>query len=113
MTTKTKVVNYTDAETKALVDAYTSATTDDERASVVIEFTNKLGKTPASIRAKLSRENVYIKPERKSKAGKAITKKIDLVNTIAEKLGVSADVVGSLEKATKIALEKVIDGLPD
>ena len=38
MTTKTKVVNYTDAETKALVDAYTSATTDDERASVVIEF---------------------------------------------------------------------------
>ena len=103
-----KQVTYTEDQTVQLVAAYKDAETDAERKDVVETFATAFGKTPNSIRAKLSREGVYQKPAKVTKSGKAIVKKAELVEQIADKLGVSSEVVESLEKATKVALEKVL-----
>lgn len=103
-----KTVNYTEAQTVELVEAYTEAQTDEARKDVVVEFAENFGKSTASIRAKLVAKGVYVKAER---ATKRVAKKADLVAEIAELLNSDEDVVGSLEKATAVALTRVRDAL--
>ncbi len=97
---KEKQPNYTEEMTTELVEAYTSAESDEERVDVINTFSADFGKSPASIRQKLVRENVYVKPEKAEAGKKGGEKKADLVMQIAHACGTSAEVFDSLEKAT-------------
>lgn len=102
-------MSYSKEQTTEMVQAYTSAQSESERAEVVKLFSDMFKKTSNSIVAKLSAEKVYIKKVRTAKNGKAIVRKSELVQKIADLAGVEdVDLIGSLEKATKQALEIVI-----
>ena len=103
----TKVPNYTEEQTAELVKAYNAAQTDEDRANVVNTEAARLGKTVRSIRQKLVREGVYVRPERKTKSGTSIEKKAQIVEDIASAMGCESEAIESLEKGTKTALELV------
>lgn len=100
--TATKNVNYTPEMTATIVADYKNGVAVEAIATAT-------GKTVRSIVAKLSREGVY--------TAKAVTAKkdgvtkADLVARVAELTGADEDVVGSLEKATSVALKAVIAAL--
>ena len=94
-----KTVTYTAEQTATLVDGYKAGETVEALASAV-------GKSVRSVVAKLSREGVY-KAKAKTKAEGAKLTKATLVGMIASQLGVTEDLVESLEKATHGALELV------
>lgn len=111
MNSKVKTVNYTAEQTAQLVAAYTGAENSEQRAAVVAAMAENFGKSPASIRAKLVREKVYIKPVREGKKdGKS---KSDLVQRISELTETPADVLDSLGKATMFALGRIVETLED
>lgn len=100
--TATKTVNYTPEQVQELVTEYQAGTTVEALAE-------RFGKTTRSIVAKLSREGVY---ESKAKVAQAKRMPKDLlVAGIAERCGVSEEVVDSLEKATAVALTAVLEAL--
>jgi len=111
MTAKTKPVNYTPEQVADMVRVYTSATDDTERANAVNALADLYGKTPASIRAKLVREGVYIAKEYKTKKGGKPISKEQLVSLIAREVGSTVEQVESLAKATKPALARVLKTL--
>ena len=99
MTSKT-VVQYTPEQTSTLVAEYTAG------ASVEAIATS-MGKSVRSVIAKLSREGVYVA---KGKAQGATTvRKARLIEAIAARLGVPSEKLESLEKATKEALELLVN----
>jgi len=101
MTEATKT-NYTPEQTAALVSGYQSGATVEALAT-------QLGKSTRSIVAKLSREGVY---QAKSKAtGTARVKKSELVDAIANRIGVAPEVFDSLEKANHEVLETILANL--
>ena len=102
------VVNYTDENVSEMENVYKSATTDTERALAVKALASKIGKTVNSIRAKLSKMGIYIKPKPTNKAGVATIRKNTLVDIISAVTGKDAELMGSLEKSTKFALESII-----
>lgn len=91
-----KIVNYTAEQTAEVVEAYKAGESVEAIAASV-------GKSVRSIVAKLSREGVYT-AKAAVKAEARVTK-ADLIAKIAEKFGVEASKLESLEKATKEALE--------
>jgi hypothetical protein len=99
-----KQVNYTTDQTATAVADYKAGVS-------VPDIAAKLGKTARSIVAKLSREGVYQKKEYATKTGEAVVTKAELVNAIAEKLGVEAVDVDSLESCTKATLKMVLASL--
>lgn len=101
---KEKVVNYTDAQTLELVEAYTAG----ETVEVLAE---KMGKSVRSIVAKLSREKVYKKKEYTTKNGGVVVKKDAHADTIGELLGLSENDTESLTKANKTALAAIVNAL--
>lgn len=104
-----KTKNYTKEDTKALVDAYAEASTPEGRMTVVTEWAKKLDKSLPSIRAKLTREGVYVA---KSKAEKKTTvRKADLVTMIAKLVDAPEESLDSLEKVTKNALTVIANAL--
>ena len=105
-----KKVNYSQDLTDTVVSAYKAGTTDGERAEIVETLANEHGKRVKSIRQKLVREGVYVKPAYVSKAGTSIERKADIVQGIAKVLGVTEAQLGGLEKATKPALELIRAG---
>lgn len=105
-----KVVNYTDEMVHRLHSGYDGSADEATRDAQVAHLAEELGKSPASIRAKLTREGIYV-PKAKAPAGKASVTKAQLVTAIAAELEVDEDVIGSLEKATKVALGKVLAAL--
>jgi 2-oxoglutarate dehydrogenase complex dehydrogenase (E1) component-like enzyme len=100
-----KIVNYTEAQTKEMVEAYTANPTKETVADLAAKF----GKTVRSITAKLARENVY-KAEAKT-AGKREMLKAEMVAEIAKLTGYTEEALESLEKATGPALMKVLVAL--
>ena len=102
-----KTVNYTESMAAELSAAYAAADTEEKREAVISHFAGKFAKNVKSIRAKLVREGVYVKKAYKTKAGVTPERKAAIVQDIATALGASEDVIGSLEKATKKALELV------
>ena len=108
---KTKTVNYTAEQAAELVAAYTGAENDAGRAAVVESFAESFSKKPASIRAKLVREKVYIKPTPSGKRDGV--KKADLLEEIAEFTGTPADVLDSLNKATMFSLNRICETFRD
>ena len=94
----TTVQNYTPEMTKTIVEAYKSGQTVEAIAT-------ETGKSTRSIVAKLSREGVY---QAKNKAkGTNQVRKADLITEIAFSIGTNEELIESLEKATKEALELI------
>jgi hypothetical protein len=91
-----KAQNYTPEQTQLIVAEYKNGTPVEQIAQMI-------GKTTRSVVAKLSREGVYVA---KSKAtGGVRVKKSDLVERIANRVGVPSEVFESLEKANHEVLE--------
>ena len=105
--TKAKIQNYTEEQAAELVTAYTAADSDETRAAVVAAYAASFGKAPASIRAKLVREKVYIKPEKAGKKGGIA--KADLVEEISNFTETPVEILDSLSKATMVALTRVVE----
>lgn len=108
MTAKVPVANYSPENVALLETVYTSASTDEERKNAVLELSNTVGKTVNSIRSKLAKMGIYKKPTPTNKAGNVSLKKDALVTIISAVTGKDAELMGSLEKSTKFALEAVI-----
>jgi len=98
---------YTAEVTSRMVEAYTSADSDEARAGVVEAFHKELGASVASVRSKLVAMGVYKAKARKTKAGEAIESKAKIVADIAEIVGVEEEAFESLEKATKPVLKSL------
>ena len=103
-------VNYTDNMVARLHEVYDGEAAEEVRDAQVAQLAEELDRSPASIRAKLTREQIYV-PKSKAPAGKASVTKAQLVTQIAEAMEVDEDVIGSLEKATKVTLNKVLAAL--
>ena len=97
-----KVANYSPEVTKALIEGYTAGETVDALAA-------KYGKSIRSIVAKLSNEQVY--KSKAKEAGKREMLKAEMVAEISKEIGVSEEVLESLEKATGPALMAVLKAL--
>ena len=94
-----------------MIDRYTNAEDSDEaRADVVAELAKELGKPARSIISKLVREGVYVAKTRKTKDGQVVRTKAALVDDLLRILNVemTESEASSLEKATKLALQKLI-----
>ena len=90
--------NYTPEMTAEVVKAYQAGET-------VEAIAERTGKTVKSIVAKLSREGVYV-AKTKSK-GVQGPRKAELITEIAHSIGTNEELIESLEKATKEALELI------
>ena len=98
MTNQTKTPNYTPEMTQEVVQAYKAGDT-------VEAIAQRMDKTVRSVVAKLSREGVYVA---KSKAsGVAAPRKAELITQIAHAINTNEEVLESLEKATREALELI------
>ncbi len=108
--TKSKIeVNYTPESVAKMVSIYQDADCDITRKEAVAFIADSLGKTTRSVIAKLSREQVYVKPTPVTKTGTAIVTKKELVHEISDKLELDFSDVASLGKASKAALEILRD----
>jgi len=107
MTDTNKAPNYTKEAVARLHEVYDGDAPVDTRKAQVTQLADELGKNEASIRAKLTREGVYVPVGPAPKKGLGVTK-AQLVTAIAAEMEADEDVIGSLEKATKVALAKVL-----
>ena len=108
-----KAENYTPEMTATIINAYTSADSDESRKNTVAAMAEKFGKTVASVRMKLVREGVYVKATATDKNCKEITKKGELVTKIANRCNVRPELFDSLEKANKAVLEAILNRLSE
>jgi transposase-like protein len=90
--------NYSAETTAKMVSDYLSGVAVE---AIAVE----IGKSVRSVVAKLSREGVYVAKSKADAEKSARETKSVLVSKIAEKFGVDAEALVSLEKATKGALE--------
>ena len=90
--------NYTPEMTAEVVQAYQAG----ETVEAIAARTNK---STRSVVAKLSREGVYV-AKSKTKAVQG-PRKAELITEIAHAIGTSEELIESLEKATKEALELI------
>ena len=100
--TAVKVVNYTPEATATIVEGYKAGKTVEALAAEV-------GKTARSVVAKLSKEGVY--KAKAKEVGKREMLKAEMVAAISAEIGVSEEVLESLEKATGPALMQVLKAL--
>jgi hypothetical protein len=103
-------VNYTEAAVARLHKVYDGEADEATRDEQVKALAEELGKNVQSIRMKLTREGIYV-AKAKAPAGKASVSKAQIVTAIAAKLEVTEDVIGSLEKANKVALVRIYNAL--
>jgi hypothetical protein len=94
-------MNYTEDQTQYIVDAYTAEPT----MHTVMSLAERLDKTHKSIIGKLSREGVYERAVYKSKSGESPVTKAEIVNAIAENLGIEVESLVGLEKSPKATLK--------
>lgn len=105
-----KTVNYTDEMVARLHAVYDGEADVETRDAQIAQLADEVGKSAASVRAKLTSEGIYV-PKGKAEGKTKGVRKAHLVTAIAKELEVDEDVVGSLEKATKVALTKVLEAL--
>ena len=102
--------NYTESETTYMVQLYQ----ENPCMETVELLVEQLKRGKKSIIGKLSREGVYRREVYVSKTGEKPITKVEIVNNIAESLGVeNADLTGleKSPKATLKTLEKAVAGL--
>ena len=107
-----KAPNYTDAQRDELVQGYIEVSSDSEavRNAYVDQMAAKFGKSARSIRAKLSRENVYIAKTPVAKDGQPAIRK----DVLAGILSISAGVpLVSAEKLNKDDLKRLINAFEE
>lgn len=105
MATKTaKTPNFTDEQTAELRAGYLASPTKE----TVEAFAVKFGKNTRSIIAKLSRMEIYKKPEYTTKKGEKPVKKDELADRMQAAFGLTEAEASSLEKANKTALQKIL-----
>ena len=95
--------NYTDAETKLMIARYT----ETPLPITVEELAEELGRSKKSIIGKLSREGVYRREVYVSKTGESPITKIEIVENIADLLGLTVGDLSGLEKSPKEALRRL------
>ena len=96
-----KTVNYTDALTKTIVEAYNKEPTLANAKKIAVEN----NRTLKSIIAKLVSEGVYKKKERVTKNGSPVITKMELVKKINAHFNIE---INSLVKSTKVDLQKLV-----
>ena len=96
-----KPVNYTDALTKTIVEAYNKEPTLENAKKIAVEN----NRTLKSIIAKLASEGVYKKKERVTKNGSPVITKMELVAKINSHFNIE---INSLVKSTKADLQKLV-----
>lgn len=97
-----KIVNYTPEMTATVVEGYKAGKSVEVLATEV-------GRTVRSVIAKLSQAKVYV--AKGKEAGKREMLKAEMVAEISKEIGVSEEVLESLEKATGPALMAVLKAL--
>ena len=95
------MINYTEEETKHIVEQYNAVPTME----TVQHLADEIGKSTKSIIGKLSREGVYKRAVYKNKTGGIPITKVELVNGIAENLGIEVEYLVGLEKSPKATLQ--------
>lgn len=99
-----KQANYTAEQITYMTETYTGKDNKSEVAAIA----ETVGKSQASVRAKLANLGLYVKAEATATAkGNGITK-ATIAEAIATEAGLSEAEVEGLTKATKSALEKVL-----
>ena len=118
MTTSSKTVNYTPAQEKAIVSRLTHVTDYTGQKLAVADLSVALEKSVRSISAKISTMSrsdkgvsFHKKPANVTKTGSKVQSKNDLVELIADRIGITSDKIESLEKATKNTLSIVLANL--
>ena len=96
-------MNYSEEQTQYIVEAYNQ----DPSMATVESLANQLNKTIKSIIGKLSREGVYERSVYKNKSGESPITKLELVNNIAENLGIEVEHLAGLDKSPKPALKQL------
>tara|TARA_B100000575_G_scaffold91394_1_gene72669 strand:+ start:2108 stop:2416 length:309 start_codon:yes stop_codon:yes gene_type:complete len=94
-------VNYTPEQVELMIEKYTS----NPSRETVENLAEDLDKSIKSIIGKLSREGVYKKTVYKTKTGEDPETKKEIVQDIAETLGVDYGLVAGLEKSPKSSLK--------
>ena len=94
-------MNYNEEQTRYIVAWYEQSPT----TTTVENLAEELGKSTKSIIGKLSREGVYQRATYKNKTGELPVTKVELVNNIAENLGIEVENLLGLEKAPKATLK--------
>jgi molybdopterin converting factor small subunit len=102
MSAEVKVANYSEEQVAKIKEGYAAGVAIDVIAAEV-------GKTVRSVIAKLSKEGVY--KAKAKEAGKREMLKAEMVAEISKEIGVSEEVLESLEKATGPALMAVLKAL--
>ena len=103
-----KAPNYTQAQRDMVVNRYIDVAGESEsvRDAMVQELADELNKSPRSIRAKLSRENVYIPKTPVAKDGQPAVNKATLAGVLSISAGVP---LTSAENLTKVDLKNLIN----
>lgn len=104
-----KSVNYTEAQTAELVEAYKANATE----ATVNMFAKKFGKTTRSIVAKLVQAKVYVPKTAKVEGGTKTATKADLVADLEHWFELKEGTLESLEKGSKAALEALVAAVKD
>ena len=102
--------NYSESQTAYMVELYKNEPTP-ETVDILVE---ELKRSKKSIIGKLSREGVYRREVYVTKTGEKPITKMEIVNNIAEDLGIESSDLHGLEKSPKAALknlEKAVAGL--
>lgn len=107
-----KATNYTPDMEATLREGYDPTASVEARNQAVIELADSIGRSVASVRQKLVRMGLYVKPAKVAKDGSAQVSKAALVAKIAEACNVDAEDFDSLEKATKNVLKTLLINLP-
>ena len=102
---------YTDQQVETMIEAYGQGNTDQERKEIMEKLANAMGKTVASVRAKLVATGHYIKQTSKSSTSANTMKKDAYVNAIRIALGAGDHELKSLGNATKADLEVIMNQL--
>jgi hypothetical protein len=106
-----KTVNYTEEQTNLMVTMYNSVRDESEecRAEMVKLIASELEKNERSIRAKLSREGVYIAKQAVSKVtGDTPAKKLELATQLIAVSGVDAN-PENVAKMNKLEIQAFLD----
>lgn len=102
-----KAPNYTEAQRDTMVSKYVAVACEPEavRDAMVKELAAEMQKTERSIRAKLSRENVYVAKTPVAKDGQPVVNKATLAGVLSISAGVN---LTSAENLTKVDLKNLI-----
>ena len=94
-------MNYTKEQTEYIVKKYVATPSMDS----VRLLADEMDKSIKSIIGKLSREGVYQRAVYKNKIGEVPVTKVEIVNNIAENLGIEVECLVGLEKSPKGTLK--------